>query len=347
MVCNTALLVRNQTSAIMSVYSLNHYHAEWPLMTEPWINAEGCEPTDARDPSCLVAAAAAAPNNLYLLPRTTAVNQQISAFGVAPRSERSSAAAGCTDPDSVSRVSSLSSKTFYFTSTFFIRLTIWNLAPSVSWSPPASVLFVLHYPVITGTLLKVWGSCTYLCSSSTSTKAYFKIKSACSAMLLPSPLSTPLSLPLFTLPSSLASRTDEQMLPRDRFHINDYWLLTPNEAPLSDQCRIHLGAELICLGREAEARFVVFLYKRRGNPLIQVICSETNWMKWGLTLWCSGGTQQSLAMPWGGAPPNLQTGRERRRLVISQIKHIFVLSFFDVTGHCVTLRKVTLPCLHL
>lgn len=35
MVCNTALLVRNQTSAIMSVYSLNHYHAEWPLMTEP------------------------------------------------------------------------------------------------------------------------------------------------------------------------------------------------------------------------------------------------------------------------------------------------------------------------
>lgn len=115
MVCNTALLVHNQTSAIMSVYSLNHYHAEWPLMTEPWINAEGCEPTDARDPSWLVAAA---PNNLCLLPRTTAVNQQISALGL---HQGSSAAAGCTDPCSVSRVSSLRSKTqklqtFYFTS---------------------------------------------------------------------------------------------------------------------------------------------------------------------------------------------------------------------------------------
>lgn len=29
-----------------------------------------------------------------------------------------------------------------------------------------------------------------------------------------------------------------------------------------------------------------------------------------LTLWSSRGTQQSLAMPWGGAPPNLQRGRE-------------------------------------
>lgn len=30
---------------------------------------------------------------------------------------------------------------------------------------------------------------------------------------------------------------------------------------------------------------------------------------WELTLWNSGGTQQSRALPWGGAPPHLQTGR--------------------------------------
>lgn len=48
-----------------------------------------------------------------------------------------------------------------------------------------------------------------------------------------------------------------------------------------------------------------------GNP-----CSSSSYgHRWldkyeRLTLWSSRGTQQSLAMPWGGAPPNLQRGRE-------------------------------------
>lgn len=54
----------------MSQHSLYCYHAEWPLMTRPWINAEGCRPTAEE--------IRAAPNNLLL--GTTAVNQQISAW---------------------------------------------------------------------------------------------------------------------------------------------------------------------------------------------------------------------------------------------------------------------------
>lgn len=75
MFCNGAELVRNQTVVIMTLCSLYHYHAEWPLKTEPCINPEGCEPTV----EVIKAAAAAAPSSLFLLLRATAVNQQISA----------------------------------------------------------------------------------------------------------------------------------------------------------------------------------------------------------------------------------------------------------------------------
>lgn len=79
------------------------------------------------------------------------------------------------------------------------------------------------------------------------------------AAFSPQPTPTFLFHPLFTLSSSLASCTEEQMLPRDRFHINDYWLLTPNEPPLPDQCRIPLGVELICLGQGADVGCAVFI----------------------------------------------------------------------------------------
>lgn len=60
--------------------------------------------------------------------------------------------------------------------------------------------------------------------------------------LFPPPVSSPTSLilPLFTLSIFPASHTDEQMLPRDRLDINDYWLLTPNQTLLCDQWRISL-----------------------------------------------------------------------------------------------------------
>lgn len=81
MFCNGADLVRNQTVVIMTLCSLYHYHAEWPLRTEPCIKPEGCEPTaEVIKAAAAAAAAAAAPNNLFLLLRTTAVNQQISAW---------------------------------------------------------------------------------------------------------------------------------------------------------------------------------------------------------------------------------------------------------------------------
>lgn len=91
-------------------------------------------------------------------------------------------------------------------------------------------------------------------------------------------LLSPLSLPHPQLPSSLCSRspsltshTDEQMLPRDGFHINDYWPLTPNEPPVwsmqnSSRCWTHLS-------RGAEAGFGLFF--KRGNPWY------TKWMNWG------------------------------------------------------------------
>lgn len=39
-----ALLVHNQTTVVLSLCSLYHYHAEWPLKTDTWIKAGGCKP---------------------------------------------------------------------------------------------------------------------------------------------------------------------------------------------------------------------------------------------------------------------------------------------------------------
>lgn len=200
MVCNTAILVHNQTgyNEPMQLIPLSCWV---PLMTEPWINGESCEPTEEGDPSCLVAAA---PNNLCLLLGTTAVNQQISFWA---RTNKWRIIGQHQQPQlgSGSEVSWTRSKTprcrFHFTPTSsFITVTIWNLAPSV-WAFPHLHLFpVFHFPLITSSLLKVSESSTYLFSNLTATKTHFKIKSACSAMLLRSPLRTPpqLSFPHFT-----------------------------------------------------------------------------------------------------------------------------------------------------
>lgn len=125
---------------------------------------------------------------------------------------------------------------------------------------------VFHFPLITGTLLKVSGSCTYLYSNLTATKTHFKIRSVCSAMLLLSPLSHPCrSLPPFALAlllSCLSFRWADAT--RDRFHINDYGLLTSNKPLLSDQCRIPPWCRTHLSWMGAEAGFELFFLK--GNP---------------------------------------------------------------------------------
>lgn len=62
-----------------------------------------------------------------------------------------------------------------------------------------------------------------------------------------------------------------------------------------------------------------------GNP-----CSSPYGHRWldkceRLTLCSSRGTQQSLAMPWGGAPPNLQRGRE---MATTQLFHSCIAIIF-------------------
>lgn len=105
MVCNPALSFRNQMLVIMSPHSLYHYHAEWLLMTKPWINAEGS--------TAKVIQAAM----LLLHPTTpascsgTAVNQQISAWAHTKKWE---APAGLSFK-SVLTVFRAEVQTFYFT----------------------------------------------------------------------------------------------------------------------------------------------------------------------------------------------------------------------------------------
>lgn len=119
--------------------------------------------------------------------------------------------------------------------------------------------FVLRHPVIAGTLLKVWGSCAYISAPvlqllKSTLKANQHVLQCCCLLFSASPPNF-LSLPLFTLSISPASHKDEQMLPGDKSHINDCWLLTPNELPLYDQFRSPLGAELVCLRHGAKAGF--------------------------------------------------------------------------------------------
>lgn len=231
-------------------------------------------------------------------------------------------------------------QTFYFTLTSSLRWQFETL-PQVSelFCPPAPVPFVLRCPVITGTLLKVWGSC-HMCSSPTTIKADFKIKSACSAMLLPSPLSPPTFLLLPLLSISPASHTDEQMLPRDRFHINDGWLLTPNEPPLSDQRRIPLGAELICPWRGAEAGF--------GKPSLQLAWPEIKWMNWGEVRTYPLEQRRNTTVSghaMRGRPSKPADRKRKGSNLVIPLVHSFLLSNIYPTrgavSQCVTLSNMT------
>lgn len=226
----------------MSLRSLYHYHAEWSPMTEKWINAEGCEPTaEVIQP---------APDNLCLLLRTTAVNQHISVWahtknwGIATAMSKTSQDHYQECLDQVGRHRGIHLHTYFILHS--ITATIWHLAPSawavlflhllsLSSCTPSSQRRALKYEDPVTARLTPRSNCTAI-------KAWFKIKSARSAMLLLlSDLPTFLFFPpLFILSISPASHTDEQMPTWHRFHIYDYWLLTPNERPLPDQCRTHL-----------------------------------------------------------------------------------------------------------
>lgn len=134
MVCNRALLVRNQMLVTMRLCSLYHYDAEWPLKAEPCINAEGCVPTAE-----VIRAA------LLLLHPTISAScsgplQWISRslLGLAPRSEGSSAGTGSKGRaqfrEFLDRVQRHRGADILFQTHFFIMVTIWNLAPSIGVS---------------------------------------------------------------------------------------------------------------------------------------------------------------------------------------------------------------------
>lgn len=140
----------------------------------------------------------------------------------------SEAASAGTGSSVRATLSGAGAQTFHFHSYFFI-----TAGPSPEY-PSCSLCICSLCPPPPR---KVRGSCDY--PSYNPVKAHFKnqISPFCNAAASPAFL---LLLLLFALSISHASQTDEQMLPRDRFHINDYWLLTPNEPLLSDQCRISL-----------------------------------------------------------------------------------------------------------
>lgn len=109
-----ALLVHNQTTVVMSLCSLYHYHAEWPLKTDTWIKAGGCKPIGDMIRASL----------LLLHPKTSASCtgplQWISRYlpRSTPRNEGRSAGTG-----SASRASFPGDR-------FFITVILWNVAPS-------------------------------------------------------------------------------------------------------------------------------------------------------------------------------------------------------------------------
>jgi len=278
-------------------------------MTEPWINAESWE-----------LRAQGGPRWSKLRHQTTwacrsGPLQWISRFllELAPESEGSSSGTGSTGwalsrACLLTRFKDAGVQTLYFTPTSSLRWQFETL-PRASYAF-LHLFLVLHYPVTTGTLGKVWRSFAHLCFYPTAIKALkshqYVLQRLPPTPPPPPPLSppTPLFLPLFSShsPSLPASRTDKQMLLRDRFHFNDYWLLISNEPLVSDQCSIPLKRRThVC-----RTRLDV------GNPWCSRGQKQTEWSerRQGLTLWSSGGTQQSLALPWWGAPPNLQTGRQ-------------------------------------
>lgn len=176
----------------MSPYSLYHYHAECPLMTEPWINAASCAPTAE-----VIQAA------LLLLHTTTSsscsggplqwISRSLHGLQNVTNHRLPLAASTVLGFKSVSLTMFKDAEVqrFHFTPTSSLRGQFWILALSII-AVSAPVPFVLQYPVIPATLLNVWRSCAYLCSYSYSYQSHFKITSACSAILLASPLSSSL-----------------------------------------------------------------------------------------------------------------------------------------------------------
>lgn len=326
----------------MSPHSLHYYHAEWPLVTEPWINAGGCEPTAEVIWAALLlhpSTCASCSGPLQWISR--------SLLGLSPRSEgwrRLRRPSWARFQERLDCVQRHRGAVVLFHTHFFVMLIMGNLAPGV-WA-----VLPLHLFPLSSTVLS-WQDRVPI-SAPTPQRLMPTLKSnqhVLQCCWFPPP---PLPRPPFTLSSSPASRTDKQMLPRDRFHINDYWLLTPNEPPLSDQCTVSSGAELICLGWGAEAGSVLFFFRTGETPWYSpygLKYSEWSERRWALTIWSSGGTQQSLAVPWGGTPPNLQTGREKGNSMVIMVWpsadpfHLFLYLFTCQTNLSIMLQN-GFPC---
>lgn len=190
MVCSWALQVRNQTVVIMNLRSLYHYHAEWPLKAEPWINAEGCVSPQRRG-SKLSCCCCCCCTQQPLPPAQDHCSESADlCLGSHQVSEGPLAGAGSTGfsfKTVLTMFKDAEVQTLYFSPTSSL---CWQFETSPEClSCSAAVPFVPHSPVITDTLLTAQESRAYLCSNPTAIKAHIKIKSAWSAMLPLSPLS--------------------------------------------------------------------------------------------------------------------------------------------------------------
>lgn len=224
--------------------------------------------------SCLVAAAA--PNNLCLLLRTTAVNQQISAWA---RTKKWRIIGWCRlhQPElgfhSVLTVfKDVEVQTFYFTPISSLKWQFETLprvselfsSCTCSLRPPLSC----HHRHIAKSARIVFFSAPTSQLLKPSLKSNQHLLQ-CRCLLLSASLPFPF-LALFTLSSSLASHTDEQMLPRHRVHIlttTGCWL------QMSLPCLINaefLEVQNSFVSNKAEAGFVfsflLFFFFKGGNP---------------------------------------------------------------------------------
>lgn len=217
MVCNWALQVRNQTVVLMNLRSLYHYHAEWPLKTEPWINAEGWVSPQRRG-SKLSCCCCCCCCTQHPLPPAQDHCSESADLCLGSHQEVKDHWQAQAAPASVSRLSWPRSKTqrcrhcishplLHYVDNLKLPPSVWAvlllflLSPTILSSQTHCLQCKNHVPISAPTpqLLKP------------TLKSNQHVLQCC-RFLLSAPLPCS-SLSLFTLSNSLASGTDKQMLP--------------------------------------------------------------------------------------------------------------------------------------
>lgn len=138
-------------------------------------------------------------------------------------------------------------------------------------------------------------------------------------------------------------------LPSASFLLSSDRQMQPTALPLPPTSSILMtaGTEL-ALGRSGliGTGFLQVQNSFRQEPIPRCYISNDNLIEveggeqWQLTLWSSGGRQQSLAVPWGGAPPHLQQkgrgGKKEGTSWLIQVGFLFLLTSYQATWARVT-----------